>query len=211
MCFSKTSSLVSYISGTLLSLILFNYGDNIDKHIALFSIVFIQMQLAEYFMWKDQKCGIINHNASIFGHIVLLLQPISVILFGIMLSTFKYSNKHLYIFLIIITLPLFHKIYLYAKNNKKLCSLKQQSGHLEWMFVDGNTENWSNLNFLTYFIFLSVPWLLLKDKIRGLILFLLIIFSYAHQRFNFSQWESLWCNHAVNLPLIFLVISLIKK
>lgn len=211
MCYNKTSSLVSYISGTLLSLILFNYGDNTDKHIALFSIVFIQMQLAEYFMWKDQKCGTINHNASIFGHIVLLLQPISVILFGIILNTFKYPTKYLYILLIIITLPLIHKIYLYTKNKKQLCSLEQKTGNLEWVFVDGNTENWSNLSFLTYFIFLSVPWLLLKDKLKGIILFLLTIFSYAYKRFNFSQWESLWCYQAVNLPLIFLVILLIKN
>ena len=54
MCFNKNSSIVSYFTASLLSVILFNYGDKIDKHIALFSLVFIQMQLVEYFMWKDQ-------------------------------------------------------------------------------------------------------------------------------------------------------------
>tara|TARA_B100000963_G_C22596859_1_gene658280 strand:- start:477 stop:1142 length:666 start_codon:yes stop_codon:yes gene_type:complete len=211
MCFNKSSSIVSYVAGTLLSLVLITYGDKIDKHIGLFSLVFVQMQLAEYFMWKDQKCTYINHYASIYGHITLLLQPISVILFGIILNTFAYPKKYLYILLFIIILPLLHKIYLYANNTKKLCTKKEDSGHLEWVFVDGNTEDWSNFYFMLYFIFLSVPWLLLNDKFRGLLFFLLIILSYAYQRYNFPQWESKWCFYAVQTPLIFLIILILRN
>ena len=212
MCFNKNSSIVSYFTGSLLAIILFNYGDKFDKHIALFSLVFIQMQLAEYFMWKDQNCGNVNHYASIYGHIILLLQPISVILIGIMLNTFKIQRKYLYIILFIIILPLIYSVYTYANNTtKKLCTKEQESGHLEWEFIEGRTEDWKYFYFMQYFIFLSVPWLLLKDKIRGFIFFILIILSYAYQRYNFSQWESKWCFYAVQAPLIFLIISLIRN
>ena len=211
MCFNKSSSIVTYVMGTLLSITLYKYGDNIDKHIALFSLVFVQMQLAEYFMWKDQECNNTNHYASIFGHIVLLLQPISVILFGIILNTFSYPKKYLYILLFIIILPLLHKIYLYSVNNKKLCTLEQQSGNLEWEFVDGNTEDWSNFYFMLYFLFLSVPWLLLNDKFRGFTFFMLIILSYTYNRYNFEQWESKWCFYAVITPLIFLVTLILRN
>ena len=66
---------------------------------------------------------------------------------------------------------LLQKIYLYSVNNKKLCTLEQQNGSLEWEFVDGNTEDWSNFYFMLYFLFLSVPWLLLNDKFRGFLFF----------------------------------------
>jgi hypothetical protein len=212
MCFNKNSSIVSYFTASLLAIILFNYGDKIDKHIALFSLVFIQMQLVEYFMWKDQKCGSVNHYASIFGNILLLLQPVSVILFGIMLNTFSYPRKYLYILLLITIIPLIFTFYRYVNNTKrKLCTKEQDSGHLEWEFIEGKTENWNYFYFMQYFVFLSVPWLLLNDKVRGLIFFLLLILSYAYQRYNFAQWESKWCYYAVQTPLIFLVLLILRN
>ena len=212
MCFSKTSSATSYLTGSLLSLVLYFYGDKYDKHIAAFSLVFIQMQLAEYFMWSDQDCGKTNHYASVFAHFVLLLQPISVILFGYIFNTFILSNKILYILFGITLLPLFHKIYLYyTNNNKKLCTKEEKEGYLEWNFINDNVENWNNKEFLIYFIFLTVPWLALKDKLRGIFLFLLIIISYTYKRMNFSQWESTWCYSAVKTPLIFITIMVIRN
>ena len=50
MCYNKEVSLTTYITGLLLSCVLYVYGNNLDKHIALVCAVFIQIQLAEYFM-----------------------------------------------------------------------------------------------------------------------------------------------------------------
>ena len=47
MCYNKDISLEVYLTTCALSLILYLTGDKYDKHIALFSIVFIHMQLRE--------------------------------------------------------------------------------------------------------------------------------------------------------------------
>ena len=85
MCYSAESSIKNYALGMLLSLGLYTLGNNYDKHFAFFIFVVIQMQLAEYFMWKDQKCGIMNTTATIIASIILVLQAFSV-LFGGYLS-----------------------------------------------------------------------------------------------------------------------------
>ena len=64
MCYNSSSSITNYVYVTLLSIIMYLYGDKYDKHISLFAIIVVQMQLAEYFMWKDQKCGITNKIAT---------------------------------------------------------------------------------------------------------------------------------------------------
>ena len=74
MCYSAQSSISNYIYTTTVSLILYLYGDKYDKHISLFTFVVLQMQLAEYFMWKDQKCGITNKLATIAARFILFLQ-----------------------------------------------------------------------------------------------------------------------------------------
>ena len=38
-----------------------------------------------------------------------------------------------------------------CNNNRKLCSKEEYSGHLEWNFVNGNTEKWPNYYTLIYF------------------------------------------------------------
>ena len=44
MCFSAEASIIAYILGTIASLYLLTGKDKYDKHIGLFSIVFIQIQ-----------------------------------------------------------------------------------------------------------------------------------------------------------------------
>jgi hypothetical protein len=44
------------------------------------AIVFISagiMELLEYFMWKDQSCGITYHIATMLALLLLLIQPIA--------------------------------------------------------------------------------------------------------------------------------------
>ena len=64
MCWSLESSRNAYIIGTIASLILLYYGDNVDKNIGSFFLAVAQIQLIEYFIWKDQSCGSMNHYAS---------------------------------------------------------------------------------------------------------------------------------------------------
>ena len=97
MCFNKESSLTSYIVASVCSILLFYKGSKYEKQIAIFSFVFGQIQLAEYFMWVDQKCTKINHYASIFASLMLLLQPISLIATSYIYDTLIIPKIYYYI------------------------------------------------------------------------------------------------------------------
>lgn len=82
MCYNKEVSITSFIVGAGLSILVYKRGDKYDKHVACFLFTIALMQLAEYFMWIDQECGITNHNASTMASFILYLQIFTVIMGG---------------------------------------------------------------------------------------------------------------------------------
>ena len=66
MCYSPESSIQSFSLVSILSGLLFYYGNTIDKHVAIVFFTIVQIQLAEYFMWLDQSCGTMNSYATIY-------------------------------------------------------------------------------------------------------------------------------------------------
>ena len=114
MCFNSASSITNYVYVSLLAFIMYLYGDKYDKHISLFTLVVIQMQLAEYFMWKDQKCEIINKLATIAARFILFLQPLSIIGFHYLFDTMNISNNAVFIISIIYSL-----VFLFIKEKLK--------------------------------------------------------------------------------------------
>ena len=206
MCYDAKTSLTTYLISSILSTFLFLSGDKYDKTIAVFCLTFGQMQLVEYLMWIDQNCGKINHYATILGHILLILQPVSVVLTGYMYGTLNIPSNLLILLIIISFIQLIYVLYINYRNTRQLCSREESSGHLEWNFVNGNTEKWSLLSKLTYLILLIVPWLLLKDKTKGISIFLILILTYGYSNFNFNQWESNWCFIANIIPVFLLLL-----
>ena len=90
MCYSAKSSITAYIVGTIASILLFKYGDNTDKNIALISLVFVQMQLAEFLMWIDQDCGKLNDLGTRLAEVALFGQPCAIFL-GMILYSMKFD------------------------------------------------------------------------------------------------------------------------
>ncbi len=120
MCYDKETSIKTYVIGVILSLCLFYNGDKYDKHIAIFSFVFIQIQLIEFFMWMDQDCGKINHYATIFAHIITMLHPVSILLGGMIYNNYNMSKNILNILIILSIIPLIFSIIKYIRSNQKL-------------------------------------------------------------------------------------------
>jgi hypothetical protein len=207
MCYNKESSITSYIVSSILSLFLFFNGDKYDKTIAIFCLTFVQMQLVEYFMWIDQDCGKINHYATILGQIVLILQPLSIVICGLIYNTFSLPKLYLYILLIISLIPLIAVIIMNIKNNKQLCSKEQGSGHLEWNFVNVNTAIWKIYHSIQYFSIMLFSWLFFKNQKKGILMFTLMLTSLLYSGFKFKEWESMWCFVATITPLVFLLLQ----
>jgi hypothetical protein len=53
------------------------------------------MQLLEYFMWKDQSCGKINHIATMLALLLLMIQPIAVLLGAYYFGDLIFNRKKL--------------------------------------------------------------------------------------------------------------------
>ena len=141
MCFSKESSMISYILGMILSTYLFLYGDRYEKMISIFCFTFIQMQLAEFLMWSDQACGEMNHFASIFTEFIIVFQPISILVGCLLYKTLWIPTEILILALSISILPLCMSIYFNIKNQKKLCSREiEKTGHLRWEYAESNSK-----------------------------------------------------------------------
>ena len=213
MCYSAESSINNYALGMLLSLGLYSLGNNYDKHFAFFVFVVIQMQLAEYFMWKDQKCGIMNTTATIIANIILILQAFSVLFGGYLFNTLNLSNSlilnisvpYLLIGLLII-------MYRYYKTQGKICS-KAPNGYLVWYFYHNKFFKGmsSKLLLLLYLILLIIPWLYLKDFDIGFVIVLIIFGSLIIHRFYHNkenEWQSKWCYYTTSVILIYILYRL---
>ena len=217
MCFSAKASIISYGIGMTASIMLLLSKNKFNKHIGLFCLVFVQMQLAEFFLWSDQKCGLMNHYGSVFTHFNLMLQPLSIFIGAYLYQTMFIPYKYLLVIGIIYFTPILMALYHHfiKRPSFKLCSKGTQNifGHLNW---DWNIdENW--IIFKLYKILIPIgiliPWLLLKDKTKGLLMFGLLFGSLIIGNINtnkkqdiFHNWESIWCFIAVIIPIIILLI-----
>ena len=212
MCFSAEASLTAYILGSIASLYLLIKGDKYDKHIGLFSLTFIQIQLAEFLMWIDQNCNKnINNYATNFAHYILILQPLSIILGAILFKTTNIPNNLLYLFLLFYIIIFIHHSIKVFYNKKNLCSKSINNGYLEWDVI----KQYSLFGYIIYFIFMFLIWPFLKSK-KGILVFIFGIISLLfglnnNYKFNFAQWESKWCFIGVLLPFLIIIYNNINK
>ena len=206
MCYNKEVSITSFIVGAGLSILVYKRGDKYDKHVACFLFTIALMQLAEYFMWIDQECGITNHNASTMASLILYLQILTVIMGGYYFNTFSEVFTHRtvrYIFYTLFILWIARGVLLEPKD---LCSRETTTGHLEWQFTHGSIDEHPLLVKGMYLSCIFIPWLFLKNKYKGILLFFLLALPFLYLRVNFKQWESLWCLFSASIPAIWLSI-----
>lgn len=205
MCYNSGSSITNYVYVTFLTIIMYLYGDNYDKHISVFTLIAIQIQLVEYFMWKDQKCGIINKITTIAARILLFLQPIAIFLGAYLFNTMNISNNVMIVITVLYTVAFLVNFIKYFSNNSKICSLSKD-GHLQWHFSKNMGLKLSNnmsdifhlIQFFVYFMIVLFSWLLFKNIKFGIFISLLILVIFLLHYIQFPknfQWTTLWCFH----------------
>ena len=214
MCYSAESSINNYGLGVALSTGLFLLGNKYDKHFAFFLFFVIQIQLLEYFMWKDQKCGIVNKIATVAANALLFLQPLAVIYGGYMFDTLTISKTLLlqisYIYLFLVIIGIIYKYY----NAKKICA-KAPDGFLVWFGKNSggilDSSIIGKLTNFTYFFFMFVPWLFMKNIQTGSVCFLLVFgsfvihFIYHNKGF---EWQTKWCFYTIISLVLFILYKI---
>lgn len=209
MCYDATSSITNFGIVTFLAAILAYFGDNTDKYIALFFFTVIQIQLAEYFMWIDQGCGIINKLATYYALLVLFVQPLVAGWGGYWFHCTKLPLNVMIILTILFVIPYGQFFINYALLPGKKCS-RTRNGYLQWDFI--SNKHLVTFYGIMYFVLMFLPWLFLKKWKKGILMFAIVLFSCLyHCLMHPDNWMSLWCYITRNMFIIYLVIILLWK
>jgi len=206
MCYSAESSLSSFLVGSIASLYLLLFSNSQTyKHLGLFFITVVFMQLLEYFMWIDQDCGIMNHIASKMVMVILSLQIISIFLGGYIFNTTILNKNTLYYILVVIFGLLLSTIMNLYSDNRQYCSKANKYGHLEWAYTE---EYYSKIIYYSYYlIFLLAPFLL-KDRIKGMIILAAGLTTYLSSRlYNIKTSNTRWCFFSAYTPILFVILN----
>ena len=111
MCYSQESSIISFLTGGISSIYLLYFSTNTtNKHIGLFFVSVCLIQLLEFLIWTDQKCGVINTYASKFIQPIIISQILSILLGSYLFNTTYISNE---VLLLSIYLTSIYLLFLY--------------------------------------------------------------------------------------------------
>lgn len=206
MCYNQTISLLTFavMAISTIYIIYRNYPN--DRWVAIVFISAGLMQLLEYFMWKDQSCGITNHVATILAFIVLLIQPIAVLIGAYYFGDLIFDRKKLapIIWIYGIIIGIFAINWINFTNKNRLCS-HPNGRHLDWDFK----PMMKIFSFMYYLIFLlffmSRPWYL--GAIVGIFLIGSLLFSVFY--IKNPSWKSWWCFVVNFIPIIYIIISFV--
>lgn len=208
MCFSSESSLFTFITGIISSLLLIYYGnkkynkENIS--FGLFFIFVIFMQLFDYLFWNDlDNKKKINEKITLIAPIFNWTQP----LFLFVVKSFLYKTFNLSIFSILNFIYLLNiciNYYNFITNEKKFIT-KVKENHLSW--------RWKKyLNAIFYSIISIFNVFYLTNFKYSLFIFILGTLSLilSNYFFNYHAGE-IWCFFVVVIPLIMIPISYLIK
>ena len=214
MCYNKETSILMYIIGVTLSIILYFTGDKYDKHIALAAFVTTQMQLAEFFMWYDEDCTKgINNIATYTAYIILITQASSIIIGAIIFKTTHIPNNILYAIFAMFMMAVFYAVSSNIEISRKKCSKnKKDHPHLIWD-LDLYYKNYVITTIFYYLIFLI--FLFLKDFKKGIIVMTILVLLLLDSIYNTAtyirEYESVWCLKNVSVPFFIILYNLIRS
>lgn len=209
MCYSATTSFLTFtiMAISTIYLIYRNYPN--DRWVAIVFISAGLMQLLEYFMWKDQSCGLMNHLATIGALLLLLIQPIAILFGAYYFGDLVFDRNKLapIIWIYGIIIGIFGINWINYASKKRLCS--RPSGiHLDWDFSKWINSPVMKIFWIMYYLvvllfFMSRPWYL--GGIVGILLIGSLLFSVFYVK-N-TSWKSWWCWIINIIPIIYIILS----
>lgn len=226
MCWNKEVSIATYITVIVLVIILLRRNVGSDRHIAIFSAVFVTIQLMEFFAWLaiERKNRKLNDLVTRLILIFLWMQPLANTFMALKgLSPdgkgYKLGKIFLIIGVVVFGILLLSAIVNAANPNQKFKSARGPNCHLVWSRKtqsDGKTR-YSGGSFMTdhialnflYLAGMMIPLLFIKPLKKGIILavlglVLLIISRKMSSTKEFSSW---WCWIAGVFTLAALILN----
>jgi hypothetical protein len=203
MCFSKKSSLLTFIIGIIGSLLLIFYGNKKyvkENLIAGLYFIFVSfMQFFDYLIWSDiyNKDGI-NHYSTLLAPLFNHSQP--TFLFILCESIYKKYNIFNFILNFIYFIYVIVKYIQFISYKNNLITSKKY-GHLYWKWKE-------NFNYYFYFFILTLNIFVYMPLFYGIIFFLLGLFTLLIAfKYFYNNTGELWCYIASFVPFIILMTS----
>ena len=206
MCYNQTTSFLTFaiMAISTIYLIYRNYPN--DRWVAIVFISAGLMQLLEYFMWKDQSCGRMNHLATIGALLLLFIQPIATLIGAYYFGDLVFNREKLIpiIWIYGIIIGIFAINWMNYASKKRLCS-RPNGRHLEWDFKP-MMKIFSFMYYLVFLLFfMSRPWYF--GAIVGILLIGSLLFSVFYVK-N-PSWKSWWCFLVNFIPIVYIIISFV--
>lgn len=209
MCYNSRVSIITFSIMAISSvfLILRNYPN--DRWFAVIFIVVGLMQFLEFLMWSD-NCGKINHYATVFAYILLMLQPVCLLVGGYFFGDLTFDRKKL--LPIIIFYAIFFGIICIASFIKgtqtRVCS-RPDGVHLKWDLE----KIYPNkvIFYIAYTLYYASIALLLFSRPLSLQLFLVALFVgtvlFSVFFVKSPSWKSFWCWTVNFIPIVYIFVS----
>lgn len=183
MCWSAEASLSTYLAAMTMAAI----TRGTTEKIWWLMFTFSQMQLAEFFMWRDMPN---NQFGSMLGALSLALQPVASIY---MIENIQLRNTLWGLYALILSTVLMRNPVFRAEVGG--------NGHLKWLFIDGLTSPGAIL----WLVFLLAPFVIsksYKSLAFGLVTLAASIYFYE----KYGTAGTMWC-WIVVLAWLFLLLK----
>ena len=209
MCFSAKTSLITFLLGTIFSILLIKYGNpsyKSDNYVFGIMLLFISaIQLMDFTFWMDLKNTMgLNKLATIIGPLLNVGQP--TIMYIIKLLYFKpnvlSATNFNWQVMVINALYALYLLYMYFRfiTTEKQLTTSTSNGHLDWPWLK-YTTSYYNLIFAINIFYLT-------DFNYSLGIFIITYFFLylSYKWFPYNMGE-LWCFFGAFIPAIALVCS----
>ena len=202
MCMDATTSISSFIIGSIVNLCVMLYAKKkVIYQICIFWQWVIMMQLAEFLIWSDQDCGIVNYTGTKLALFFNLTQPI-VLFFVFFFMNDKPMSVQIASIVVIMAYIGFFFNYLNSKK-EYVCITKQKNCtalNLAWW---GSGIEW------VYYMTIILLLLLLSDKSPSIILtFVYSVVTLIYSAtFYWCGAPSMWCWFVVPFPILLLLFT----
>ena len=195
MCFNADISLTTYIIGLIGCIILIKKNFYVE---AAFYFCVIQMQMIEYFLWKNQSCNDTNKITTKIGLIINHLEPIIL-----WIAIYLFSKKILpewvhYLIILYIFLTIIYCYYVYGDNCTTVTEASKP--HLEWKW---NLGPYAHYYYMFFLFILNI--LCLYGVEYGYHMAFLVNISFLISKLVYDKYHTvgaIWCFAAAFAPII---------
>lgn len=202
MCYNENVSLISFLSGTISSGVLYRYNPTL----ALMFLWVTCMQLFDFVFWKNQRKNVVNTITTKIAMFFNILQPVILAILIFYVAKKKLHWISLLLLVIYCVAAIIYICYWWSEIDYTLVT-SETAPSLNWL--------WNNMpgSVLVYGLYIaaliSLLWLHFSWPLNALLIIVIMgTFVFSHWYYKGQTVGRLWCYFAGFIPLVFVGLYL---